>query len=367
MLIIRCFSRNDPLSYLNLLSSVRQFTKVKSVLVGFEFASFGDTLTTGLLSAFIWALFLKRKRITLVIHQVIFDMGKLTGHIGVSQESFLITLFNQLLKLYYKFISLPVSSIVVLEDNLKNRLSKFVNPQKIHVIPHGVHLNIKNLNLSKEKSRKALGIKDEFILLYFGYITWYKGADFLVRSLQNIREINGRKIKLILAGGPSFTQARKNHYQTFYKSVVSLIKDQQNIILTGFVEEEKIPQVFEAADLVVFPYRTFMSSSGSLATALSFEKPFLMSKNLSPILESADVQESLDLIGLKIEQLSFELTSESLLKTIKNSMQPNLSDKLKKLSTLLKEKRSFKNLTTSYADLLFPQVLEKPMIALSLE
>lgn len=361
MLIIRCFSRNKPLTYLSLLSYTRQFNLVKNVLVEFEFATFGDTLTTFLLSSLIWILYLMGKRINLVIHQVILDLAKLSGHIGVSKNSPLIKIFNCFLRLYYKLISLPVSSIIVLEDGLKNRLSAFINPNKIYVIPHGVHTTIQNPNLNQ-----TIYYKDEFVVLYFGYMTWYKGVDFLINAFKKI-QLNGKRIHLLLAGGPSFTQYKKRHYQKFYQSIVKSVKNIPQITLTGFVEEQKIPSYFAGADVVVFPYRTFMSSSGSLATTLSFKKPFLISKNLSPLLDSEDIADCLTQLKIKKEELLFDLTEESFCAALNKVMNSENLRKLQQLSSLIKSRRSFENLSADYADLLFPKQLEKPLINLALD
>lgn len=367
-LIIRCFSRNKPLSYFSLASYTKRFNLVKNVLVGFEFASFGDTLTTGLFSIFIWTLRFMGKRVTLVIHQVIFDISKLSGHIGVSVNSPLIGILNRFLMFYYKIITIPVDNIVVLEDNLKKRLSAFVKSDKIHVIPHGVHASIQNSSLTKQITRKELGIhKNEFVILYYGYMTWYKGVDFLVKAFKNMQTINNKNVRLILAGGPSFTQSRKKHYQNFYQKLNQSIKNIPHITLTGFISEEKIPSYFESSDLVVFPYRTFMSSSGSLATALSFEKPFLLSKNLGEILDSSDIVESLISAQVSKKELLFDLTEKSFVGAVTNAMNPIKYEKLQQLSILLKDKRSFKNLSLNYSDLLFPQTVEKPSVALALE
>ena len=352
MLIIRCFKRNSPLSYLNLLSNILKFNKTKDILVEFEFASFGNTLSTGLLLPLIWTLFLFRKNITLVMHQVLENIKELSGHIGVSKTNRKMAILNFSLKFFYKFLALPAKNIIVLEEEFKNRLGKITNSSKITVIAHGVDTNIKNVDRRVE--REKLGIKeDEFVILYFGYLTWYKGVDFLIRALKDVRTINNKKIKLIIAGGESFTQKEKRHYKIFISMINNLLSKNGNVLRTGFVNEANITPVFEASDLIVLPYRTFMSSSGPMSLAISHKKPFILSKNLEGLLNSFDIKQTMREAGLTKSDLVFDLNKKSLIKVIEKSLEPQLKQKMLIFSKLLREQRSFANIAKIYSQLLF--------------
>lgn len=352
MLIVRCFKRNQPLSYINILKQLKHFSNIKKVLIEFEFASFGDSKSTLAILPLTWALFAMRKNVTLVIHQVVLDLQKLSGHIGISSSFILNSIFNPALKLYYKLLSYPVSSIVVLEDNLKKRLSKIVDADKITVIPHGVP---KAANVSKSSARTKLGINDEHVILYFGYLTWYKGVDFLIRSFLNKKKYKDKKIKLIIAGGASFTQEQKPHYQKFLMSIQALMRNlPSHIEITGFIDEKDIPLYFKASDLVVFPYRAFISSSGPLSFTLAYKKPFVISENLNKFIESDDVKKSMYQAGISKNELIFSYNQKDLIKHVNKSLDKVTNKKLEKFSTLLSQKRSFDLLSEKYS-----QVLDK--------
>ena len=347
MLIVRCFKRNAPLSYLGLLKNIIYFNRVKNVLLEFEFASFGNTFMTSLLAPLAWIMFLNRKYLTIVVHQVVSDMGNLSGHIGISRKTLKMKLLNLSLELFYAFLTLPAKKVVVLEEEFKNKLSKVTNKNKITVIPHGIDTKIQKIN--KEKARKELKINNEdLVILYFGYLTWYKGVDFLIRSLKDVNTINGKRIKIIIAGGPSFTQKEKAHYLKFISKVNSLIKKSTNIIATGFVEEKDIPTIFSAADLAILPYRAFMSSSGPLSLAISYAKPFIISDKLEGITHSLDFEKALELAKIDEKQIIFKLDKTNLVKTIKMSMDPKIKRKMILLSKALKEARSFNNIAKDY-------------------
>lgn len=347
MLIVRCFKRNSPLSYLKVLGFARKFNKTKNVLLEFEFASFGDTITTAFLSVLVWSLFISSKQITLVAHQILTDLSALSGHVVMKRP--VLALFNILLPFYYRFLIIPAKNIVVLEESLKKRLSLFANPEKIRFIPHGVDSNLMKLSISKAKAREQVRLtKNELIILCFGYITWYKGTDFLVSAFKNVNKLGGKNVRLVLAGGPSFTQEKKKHYQAYYQSIVEKVKNTKNITLTGFVPEKDIPAYFSAADLVVFPYRTFMSASGPLSTALAFGKPFVVSSKLSQLFQSSDVKDSLIQANLTKNDIMFALNKKDLIQTIKKAMTPKVRSKLIHLSKALNNTRSFENLAKDY-------------------
>ena len=341
ILVIRCLKRDDVFSYFSFLRYAILFNQVKEVLAEFEFASFGGVLMTGLLPFILGMLRVFGKRIVLVVHQVVFDLNQLTGHVGFRKNSWKLRFFQTGLKLFYQIMCLPAEKIVVLEKEFKNRLVKLVNPEKIAIIPHGVDNSLRLVN--KSFARKKLGIKrDEKVLLYFGYLAWYKGIDKLLEI------VNKKGIKLIVAGGASFTQKKKPHYQQ-YLSRVRLLAKEKNVQITGFLPEDKIKLYFSAADLVVLPYRTFMSSSGPLSLTLSHGKPFIISQPMANILETIDFKESLASLGLKKSDVIFQLTKNSLGKKLERIGK---TGPLEKLSVMMREKRNFENLSADYLDIL---------------
>ena len=355
ILIVRCFKRNQPKTYINLFKKIKLFSQVKDVLVEFEFASFGDSKATFALLPFIWSLYFSGKKITLVIHQVVLDLKMLSGHIGIRSNNLLSYIFNPALLLFYKLLAFPASSVVVLEETLKKRLSEIINEKKIQVIPHGV-APVKAPRITKRKARKLLNLsKDELVILYFGYLTWYKGVDFLVRALIGKKTLNGKKLRLIIAGGPSFTQSKKRHYRDFIIKVQDLIKKvPNNIMITGFVKETDISSYFAASDIVVLPYRAFISSSGPLSLALAFKKPFILSEALVELLNSQDIEESMRKSGIEKNDLLFKLNQMELVKKIQISTNRTQLKKLEEFSKILSSKRSFKKLAQSYVKVLAP-------------
>lgn len=342
-LICRVFKRNNLLSYFNFISIIFQLNNIDNILVQFEFASFGDTITTaGFIVLMIFMKLIKKKTF-LVMHQVIDNLTGLEGHLGWKKKDIKTSLFNVALKLFYIALALTSEKIIVLEEEFKQRLIQLgVNQDKIEIIPHGVDNSLKRI--PTRLARKKLNLpQDSFIILYFGYLTWYKGADSI---LDLARKNRSKKYQFILAGGPSFTQKNKPHYKEYLKQFNQLPK---NVLFTGFVPENKIALYFSACDLVLLPYRSMISSSGPLSLAFSFEKPIMLSNKLLNYKKSIDFRKTMKSLDLNNNDLFFPLNGS-------RPFTKNLSllklRKLKKFSHLMKEQRKYASITSLYLSLI---------------
>ena len=96
-----------------------------------------------------------------------------------------------------------------------------------------------------------------------------------------------------------------------------------------------------------------MSSSGSLATAIAFKKPFILSKKLAQLLNASDIQYALKQIGLNQNDIIFSLKSKNLIKAVKFALRPKINKKLIALSKLIAERRSFMRLSPNLSNVLF--------------
>jgi glycosyltransferase involved in cell wall biosynthesis len=289
------------------------------------------------------------KKVTTVLHQVVADFSNLSGHLGWKKTSLKVSIYNIILQVFLKFLVSSSEKVVVLEGMIKERLVEMVGfEDKIEVIPHGIYRQTEVP--SQITARKSLNIKrNELVLLYFGYLTWYKGVDFLIKSLADVREIKGRKIRLIVAGGDSVTQKTKTHYRQFADSVYKLAKNCSQITITGFVPEKKIATYFSASDLVILPYRAMISSSGPLSFAAGFNKPCILSDQLEGYLKSPDFYDALQASGLEKKDLFFALSKEKLIEKIESVITPKKIASLLQFASLLNEKRDFRSLASKYA------------------
>lgn len=345
VLVWRVFRRNSIFSYLKLWYALSKFSRIQKAIVSFEFASFGNTLTTALFPSVLLLLRVFRKKTILILHQVVKDTSSLAGHLGWNVTERKVRVFNLLLRAFLFALTVFPQTIVVLEEFLKNQLVSLVGmSEKIVVIPHGVDTSMAIID--KQTARKKLGIdKNTQILLYFGYLTWYKGVDFLAKTAI-------KPFTLIIAGGESATQKNKRHYQEFVHAIYETVKNSNCVTITGFVEEKDIPFYFAASDLVLLPYRTFMSSSGPLSFVFAFQKPFLMSSHLEPYFQSPDFALALSKVGLSKEDVLFTLENKSFSEKIKDVFSKGKLQKMTQFSRKLAAARDFSQLARSYTLLL---------------
>jgi glycosyltransferase involved in cell wall biosynthesis len=345
--IKRIWKRNSLLTFYTLLKETL-LNESKTVLIEFEVAMFGDFIFLLPFPIFLLILKLFGKKVTIVCHQVISDIEDLSGHINLNGE-FKIYFINVFIGFFYKLMITLASKIIVFDKILKEKLSKFGDSEKIDVIPHGVE-DFKSVR-SRNKTREELGFKEnDFVLLYFGFLAWYKGTDLLIEYFKDINN-SDKSTKLVIAGGPNPNHISKNYYQSYIRSIEEECK-KNNIILTGFVREEDIPLYFQACDLVVLPYRTLMSASGPLSIAFSFQKPFVVSEALRGMFETFDINTSLNKLGIDKDALVFT-NSEAKVKILKIKNDPVLRKNIADLSKAIAEKRNWQKIAQLYNETIF--------------
>lgn len=105
-------------------------------------------------------------------------------------------------------------------------------------------------------------------LLFFGFVRPYKGLDVLVEAMG---QLAGRDIKLTIAGefweGDSATRQR----------VEELGIGSQVEIVSRYLPDEEVAELFARADLVVLPYRS-ATGSGVVALAYHYGKPVIVTR-----------------------------------------------------------------------------------------
>lgn len=342
----RIWKRNNPLLFLSLIQGIIQFWSTKKVLIEFELSMFGNWGILVLFPFFLFLLKILGKEIIFVSHQVIDDINELSGHVGVEKESIQADVINVLVHTFYKLIFLSVYKTVVFEECLKGKLEKFTRKKKIVVIPHVVE-EFKE-NILRKIARDKLKIKNEFVILYFGFIAWYKGTDWIIDKIKKANIKNN--IKFIIAGGANPNHKDKPFYTDYVRNIEkSSLDSNGQVSLTGFVEQKDIPLYFSACDLVILPYRTLMSSSGPLSLAFSFGKPFLVSDNMKEIFKTKDMVKLAEKLDIKITDLIFNMLNGDLEKKIKKMLENQLlMNKMFLFSENLRKVRSFDKIGSLY-------------------
>lgn len=350
ILVIPTYKRGSPKLFPQIQRNLNKLNQVRDIHIQFEFSIYGGKESIPAVLTLLFSNWLKGKYTTIMLHQVVEDINTLSGHLGLAKNSAKTRLFNSLLRNFYKQIGLFTNLVLVHDKELKQKLNRFVNSSKILVIPHG-GAEPENLSsaLRKQVRSKYHFKNNDFVILAFGYHSWYKGTDWIVREVGELAQSNNN-IKLLLAGDQSPTLKDTNAYQKYHQLLTKEIeKYSQFIVKTGFVPENDVKGIFAAADLVVFPYRTRMSASGALSLAWGYQKPFLASRPFATNFKENDVALVMKDQGVPYKEVSFKLTGNSFQNTALNIIKhKSLQKKLSVIGKNIALQRQWSNVAESY-------------------
>ncbi|HZX34015.1 MAG TPA: glycosyltransferase family 4 protein [archaeon] len=166
---------------------------------------------------------------------------------------------------------LPDRFIVHTQKNMEQLRGAYnIKQSAISVIPQGVYAFYLGKKVSKAEARKKLGIPGKArAVLYFGNIRKYKGVEDFIEAFKIAVE-KDRSLFLVIAGRPWKEELRNS-----INSSVKGIKGKK--IVLDYIASSDIKYFFEAADVVVLPYRNFTAQSALGNIALAFGKPMIVS------------------------------------------------------------------------------------------
>lgn len=353
ILVLRVFDQKHPTLFPRILRFMAMFNRIDRVFVHSEFCTNGGIKNFILLIPFLTLIKLFGKRITYFAHNVVTDLSGIAPHLNLDKQTFSFIILNACIRYYYFLLGLLTDRIVVMDEEMKRRLVAYIPENKIISVPFW----IKDTGriISKFKARRKLGISnDKFVLLYFGFITWYKGADWLIDQVRSSAFRKKHKnIELIMAGGEAWSLKDQLYYQQYYKSQIAKARESKNIRITGFVKDEDIRTYFSAADAVIFPYRGLIGSSGAVTYALANRKPILISNRMKNALNNIDYQTALAESGLTPKDMVFTHTGDSFDSAVSRLQNIPFLSQLAHCSQLIKDRRSFEMQLPVYYQLLF--------------
>jgi glycosyltransferase involved in cell wall biosynthesis len=180
------------------------------------------------------------------------------------------------------------SSTIVHESYFRTVLARDYHGQreKIAVVPLG--MDEAQRTMDKELARNILGIHPgRVVVLFFGYLARYKGLENLIDAFVGMTD---NRCQLVIAGGEHPRLKGKADYAAYLAELYKKAEPAKGrIMFTGFVPEPDVPMIFSAADVVVFPYTRAISASLPLAMSAAYQKPFLASESLGPIIGEPDI------------------------------------------------------------------------------
>jgi len=176
--------------------------------------------------AMLWIPHLFKKKIVVTIHGLDWQRSKWGGFA------------TKYIKFGEKCAVKYADEIIVLSENVKKYFKETYNRETIFV-PNGIDKPvIRQANIIKNKYNLN---KNDYIL-FLARIVPEKGLDDLIDAYMQIETDK----KLVIAGGASHTNEYLEH-------IKEKVKDNKNIIMTGFVQGEELDELYSNAYLYCLP------------------------------------------------------------------------------------------------------------------
>jgi glycosyltransferase involved in cell wall biosynthesis len=161
---------------------------------------------------------------------------------------------------------------LVQSKSVEDDLLKFSKGKPYKVSFHPMY-NIFGEKLSKNEAKEFLNkqygvdLKDEKLLLFFGYVRKYKGLNYLLKAMPGILKNNN--VKLLVVG------EFYDDEEQYRKKIKELGLENNVIVLSDFVPNERVRYFFSASDVVLLPY-TSATQSGITHVAYFYDKPVIV-------------------------------------------------------------------------------------------
>lgn len=119
-------------------------------------------------------------------------------------------------------------------------------------------------------------------VLYYGFLAPYKGIEVLLEAFTLARAIvPSRPIRLVVAGA-NHPRLEVDYAAELRAAAARLGLGSSDVEFPGYVDEPTATRLFARSSLVVLPYLKTTGASGTLASAMGFERPVVVS-DLAPL------------------------------------------------------------------------------------
>ena len=166
-----------------------------------------------------------------------------------------------------KVFTSVVDGYLVLTESVLADVRKY-STQPALVSPHPIYDSFGEIE-SQETARAKLRLSPKVpYILFFGLIRDYKGLDLLLEAMADKR-LDKLGVQLIIAGE---YYSKKEKYENL---IASYNLSQRIHDINKFIPDEEVADYFNAADLVVQPYKS-ATQSGVTQIAYHFDKPMIV-------------------------------------------------------------------------------------------
>jgi glycosyltransferase involved in cell wall biosynthesis len=165
-----------------------------------------------------------------------------------------------------KYAFHSVDAFIVLSKTVEEDLRRFL-PKARYVLSPLPLFNVFGELQPKREARMKLGISDDRVMLFFGYVRAYKGLGVLLDAMPLIlKKMSG----MLLIAGEFYEDEEK-----YRKKIRQLGLEKHIQLYSNYIPNEEISTYFSAADVVVLPYVS-ATQSAIVPVAYHFNKPVIV-------------------------------------------------------------------------------------------
>jgi glycosyltransferase involved in cell wall biosynthesis len=189
-------------------------------------------------------------RVFMPFKKFVYTVHDLENHTGELAKNILARKFNDRI--------LKSKSHVVIQNKSDYQVVKETYPdntETVHFIPFG------NLEIYSQYNTENIKVPDSDVL-FFGRISPYKGIEYFVEAVQNLKN-DFPTISAIIAGSGKF-----------YFDISAIKKQPTFTIINKFIQSNELVALIKASKIVICPY-TDATQSGVAMTAFVFNKPVI--------------------------------------------------------------------------------------------
>jgi len=172
-----------------------------------------------------------------------------------------------------------VSYLVVMSQNSKEILiSQYgINPRKIFVIDHGIHLVEFE---SSERFKKGLGLENREVISTFGLLNSGKGIEYVLDVIPELIQKFPDLLYLVIgATHPLVLKNEGEKYRNFLLDKVYKLKIQKHVhFYNRYLETDHLLKLLQATDIYIAPsINVNQAVSGTLSYAMGTGRPVISS------------------------------------------------------------------------------------------
>lgn len=140
-----------------------------------------------------------------------------------------------------------------------------LKPSRVTVVPHGNYIGAYPPGPGRAAAREMLGLAETaFVVLFLGELRGYKGVEDLIGAFAAVR---GDDLVLVVAGRPASSEVDQ-------RLVEAASADPRVAYRPGFVADDELVGLLDAADVMCLPFRRVLTS-GSMILAMSHGLPIV--------------------------------------------------------------------------------------------